>query len=153
MDALVLAAGTALVQAMATDGWAQVRDAVAGLWHRALGVGQIEDVSGDLAALRLEVLQARDADDQATEESLTGEWRSKLHRLLRADPDLAAALREVLDQVLTPALQPAQQERVQTILTGTATGNARLNQAGRDVNIVHGGQYNAGRDQTIHPRP
>jgi hypothetical protein len=153
MDPIVVAAGTALVQAIATDGWKQVRDAVDGLWRRARSGGQPEDVSGDLEALRVEVLHARAAEDQDAEESLTGEWRSKLQRLLRADPDLAAALREVLDQVLTPALQPAQQERVQTILTGTASGHARLTQAGRDVNVVTGGQYNAGRDQTIHPRP
>ncbi|GAA4175473.1 hypothetical protein GCM10022251_76340 [Phytohabitans flavus] len=143
----MVAAGTALVQAIATDGWARVRDAVAGLWRGARGTRSIEDIGSDLEVLRAEVLEARAAGDQDAEDALTGEWRSRLHRLLRADPDLAVALREVLDQVLTPALQPAEQARVQTLL-GDHGQQVNID-AGNNAYTAFGDQTNIGRDQNL----
>jgi hypothetical protein len=84
MDEIVVAAGTALVEAIAVDGWTEVRDAVAGLWRRARGERSTEDISGDLEVLRAEILEARAADDHEAEDALTGEWRSRLRRLAAA---------------------------------------------------------------------
>ncbi|WP_433534264.1 hypothetical protein ACQPZK_18950 [Micromonospora sp. CA-249363] len=146
MDDIVIVFGTALVGAIATDGWVSVRDAVTGLWHRALDTRAAENVGSDLESLRTEILEARAARDQDTEDALTGEWRSRLHRLLRADPDMAAALREVLDQVLTPALRPADQALVQE-LRGDNGQQIHI-VAGKDAYTALGNQVNIGGSQT-----
>ncbi|MCA2216309.1 hypothetical protein [Jidongwangia harbinensis] len=146
MDEVVVAFGTALVQAVATDSWAQIRDAVTGLWRRTRGGQPAEDIGSDLDTLRAEVLEARAAGDQDIEDALTGEWRSRLRRLLRTDPDLAVALREVLDQVLTPALQPAEQARVQTLL-GDHGQQVHI-AAGNNAYTALGDQTNIGGSQT-----
>ena len=149
MDPIVVAFGTAVIGAMATDTWQQARDAVTGVWRR-VHPAQVDGVGTDLDALREDIVRARRDGDTDTERALEGAWRVRLQQLLRADPALAGELRRVLDQVLTPALPPTEQTRVQTIITGTAGGHARLNQAGRDVNVVGGDSHTAGRDQHIH---
>lgn len=149
MDPIVLAAGTALVKVIVTDAWPQAKDAVTGLWRRG-HPQQADGVGTELDTLRADIMQARRDGDADTETALVGAWQVKLQQLLRADPTLATELRRVVDQVFTPALTPDEQTRVQTIITGTASGHARLTQAGRDVNAVHGDQYTAGRDQNIH---
>jgi hypothetical protein len=142
---LAAAAGTALVGAIAEDGWRQVKDAVAGLWRR-VHPNRAETFGAELDALRDDVLQARRDGDIDFERSLEASWQARLQRLLRQDPELAAELQLVLDTVLTPALPDAEQARVQTIITGTASGHANVTQAGRDVITVRGDQINVGRD-------
>ena len=148
MDPTVVAFGTGLIGAIATETWQLVRDAVTGLW-RKVHPHQADSVSAELDALREEILQARQDGDADIEHAYEQVWQLKLRYLLRANPALAGEMQRVLDQVLIPALSPTQQTRVQSI-TGTASGNARLNQAGRDVNVVGGDSYTAGRDQHIH---
>jgi len=149
MDPLVVAFGTTLVGAVATDTWQQVRDAVTGLWRR-VHPQQADGIGAELDVLREDIVAARQAGDTDTERDLEGAWRVKLQLLLRADPNLAEELQRVLDEVLIPALAPAEQARVQTIITGTASGNAHLSQAGGDVTTIGGDSYTAGRDQHLH---
>ncbi|MER7368269.1 hypothetical protein ACI2LC_07630 [Nonomuraea wenchangensis] len=138
MDPIVLAAGTALVTAMATDAWQSARDGAVALWRRARPE-QAEVVEAELTEVREQVLQARGEGDADTEQALAGSWQVRLQQLLRADPSLAVELRRVLDEVLTPALEPADQERIGSlVMKATASGHGRV--------------YQAGRDQTIHER-
>ena len=134
MDPIAMAAGTALVQAIATDAWEQVKQAVTGLWRR-VRPGHADRIGGDLDELRAQVLRARADDDGQTEHALEGAWQLRLQELLRADPGLVADLRQVLDQVLTPALPAGMQARIGTILmTGTSRDSSTFTQIGSQVN-------------------
>ncbi|MFI9846759.1 hypothetical protein ACIHFD_57735 [Nonomuraea sp. NPDC051941] len=138
MDPIVLAAGTALVTAMATDAWQEARDGAVALW-RKVRPEQAEVVEAELVEVREQVLQARGEGDTDTEQALAGSWQVRLQQLLRADPSLAGELQRVLDEVLTPALKPADQERIGSlVMKAKASGHGRV--------------YQAGRDQTIHER-
>ena len=135
MDPVVAAFGTALVGAIATDAWQQVREVVAGLWRRVHPRREDDDIGAELDELRERVLAARRDADADTEQALEGTWQVRLQQLLRADPDLAAELRRVLDQVLTPALTPAEQARVVTIImTGSSHDSSTFTQIGTQVN-------------------
>ena len=134
MDPVVAAFGTALVGAIATDAWQQVREAVTGLWRR-VHPRRGDDVGAELDELREQVLVARRDGDDGTERALEGAWQLRLQQLLRADPALAAELQRVLDQVLTPALTPAEQARVGTIImTGSSHDSSTFTQIGTQVN-------------------
>jgi hypothetical protein len=131
MDPTVLAFGTALFGAIATDTWPQVRTAVTGLWHRVHPRQKADNIGTELDELREQVLLARRDGDTATEKALEGAWQVKLQQLLRTDPALADELRRVLDQVLTPALTPAEQTRVRNIImTGSSHDSSTFTQIG-----------------------
>ena len=135
MDPIVLAFGPALVGAIATDTWQQVREAVTGLWRRAHPRQKADGIGAELDELREQVLLARRSGDADTERALEGAWQVRLQQLLRADPALAAELRRVLDQVLTPALTPAEQTRVGTIImTGSSHDSSTFTQIGTQTN-------------------
>ncbi|MFF0768531.1 hypothetical protein ACFYUK_06495 [Nonomuraea wenchangensis] len=141
MDPIVLAAGTALVTAMATDAWQSAREGAVALWRKARPeqVEAVEAVEAELVEVREQVLQARRDDDADTEQALAGMWQVRLQQLLRADPSLAPQIQRVLDEVLTPALAPAERERIGSlVMKAKASGHGRV--------------YQAGRDQTIHER-
>lgn len=135
MDPLVMAAGTAVVTAMATDGWEKARSAVVALWRR-VHPDQAPAVDAELRDVRAEVLAAREAGDPGAERELAGDWQRRLRRLLAADPQAGAELRRVLDETLVPLLTPAERSRVQHIeMTATVSGHGRAYQAGRDQHI------------------
>ncbi|MGW6016139.1 hypothetical protein [Streptomyces sp. NPDC055210] len=135
MDPVTIAAGTALVGAMATDGWEQIREAVLALWRRARPE-RAEAVSAQLEELRNQVLDARRQGDPDTEEALIGAWQIHLQQLLRQDPALTAELRRVLNQRLTPALNRDGQARVQSIVQNATVSGGVSIQAGRDVHTT-----------------
>jgi hypothetical protein len=135
MDPVVAAFGTALVGAIATDAWQQVREAVTGLWRRVQPRREDDAIGAELDELREQVLVARRGGDADTERALEGAWQVRLAQLLRADPALAAELRQVLDQVLTPTLTTAEQARVGTIImTGSSHDSSRFTQIGTQIN-------------------
>ncbi|MFI0483486.1 hypothetical protein [Actinomadura sp. 9N215] len=136
MDPLVMAAGTALVTAIATDGWQQARAGAAALWRR-VQPERAAVIEAELEEVRGEVLAARQAGDRQAEEHLADEWRRRLARLVAADPAAGAEIQEVLDQVWKPLLTEEEQARVQHItMHATASGDARVYQAGRDQHIT-----------------
>ena len=112
MDPLVLAAASAVVTAMATDGWQQAREAVVKLWRRSRP-GHVPAIETDLDETRAEVIAARTAGDRTAEEGLVADWERKLRRLLDADPALAdhpalaAAVGALLDQQQAEFLEKA----------------------------------------------
>ncbi|MEV4379310.1 hypothetical protein [Streptosporangium sp. NPDC049644] len=135
MDPIILAAGTALVEAMAADLWQQARAGVVALW-RKVHPEKAEVIEGELAEVRSQILTARDQGDTDTEQALKGSWQIRLQQLLREDPSLAEELQQILDKVLTPVLAPAEQERVGSIvMKATARGHGRVYQAGRNQHI------------------
>jgi hypothetical protein len=137
MDPFILAAATAIVSSMATEAWQQARSAVSRLWRRARPEG-VPAIDGELAEVRGEVLAARKAGDESTEQDLAAEWALKLRRLLTAgDPGLRDELQRLLDEELTPLLPLSEQARVtQIAMTAHASGHGRIYQAGRDQHIT-----------------
>jgi hypothetical protein len=130
MDPVVLAFGTALVGAIATSTWQDVRDAVTGIWRRARP-HKADEIGAELDKLREQILQARRGGDTATETALEGVWQVKLQQLLRAEPALAAELQRVLDEVLTPSLTATEQTRMGAItMTGSSHDSSTFNQIG-----------------------
>ncbi|MFF4749153.1 hypothetical protein ACWD5R_29395 [Streptomyces sp. NPDC002514] len=136
MDPIVLAAGTALVSAMAVDTWQQVRTATTALWHR-LRPEQADEISAELETLRAGVLNAREQQDQDTEEALTWVWRLRLQQLLVNEPSAVGELRRLLEEHLAPALSPDERRGVQSIvMKAEARDSARVYMAGRDQHIT-----------------
>ena len=125
MDRIVLAAGTALVGAMAADAGQQVHAAVVAVWRR-IRPEAAGTVGAELESTRAQVLAARQAADEDTEQALVGTWRLRVQELLDQDPAAAAELRRLLDEHLMPALAPNEQEVVRSIVQkATASGSAR----------------------------
>lgn len=134
MDPIVVAFGTALVGAMATDMWQRARASVVTLWQR-VHPHQADTVEADLEGLRTQVLDARHAGRADIEHALTGVWQGRLQQLLLDEPTLAAELRRVLDEALTPVLTSTEQARIGTlIMTGTSHDSSTFNQvAGNQI--------------------
>lgn len=95
---LAAAGATALVTQMVTDGWAQVRDRVGAFFARRRG-GDEEAVQGELERSRADLVAARDAGDEDTASDIREEWRSRLRRMLRKDPQAVSELRALLDEL------------------------------------------------------
>lgn len=112
MEPIAVAAGTALVGAMAGEGWPAARAEAVAFWRR-VRPAEADDVASELTEVRAEVLAARQADDPALERALAGTWQRRLRDLLRGEPgDLADDLRQLLDQHLMPALSTAERARL-----------------------------------------
>jgi hypothetical protein len=129
MDAIVQAAGTALVQAIATDSWRQVKEAISALWHR-VHAEQADQLGRDLDELRAQVLQAHADGDAQTCRALEGTWQVRLQGFLRADPAVAAELRQILDRVLIPAAAQAGT----VVMRGTSRDFSAFTQIGSQIN-------------------
>ncbi|HEV2370994.1 MAG TPA: hypothetical protein VGS19_02395 [Streptosporangiaceae bacterium] len=135
LAALTSTAAATLVQLMTTDGWERAKASVGGLWRRA-HPGRALAVEADLAAARQEALSARQRGDEQAELDLVGEWRSRLRRLVAANPELERELRQVVNE-LQPVMEKATEARVNLVtVQAKATGNSRIFQAGRDQHIV-----------------
>ncbi|AWL42273.1 MULTISPECIES: hypothetical protein [Streptomyces] len=133
MDPIALAAGTALVSAMATDGWQAARDRVVAVWRRARP-GQAGTVDEDLVETRAQVLAARDAQEAEIEQTLVTDWQLRLQALMRADPSVADDLRRLLDAELRD--NDARPASGTVAMRAEATGSGRVYQAGRDQHIT-----------------
>jgi len=131
---LASAGGTALVQAMATDTWAAVRDSVA----RVLGRGDERRESAVLQ--RLDASQAvvrgvtpeRETAVRSVEEA---RWSGRIETLLEEHPDQAHELRALLG--LIGSMLDGGAAEIRLTQNIHATGNA----------------YVAGRDQYVEGRP
>ncbi|MFJ9121917.1 hypothetical protein ACIRJO_41110 [Streptomyces sp. NPDC102394] len=87
-------AGT-LLGLMVTDAWAQVRERFAVL----IGGDRreaTEAVRRELDASRAQLLDARQAEDAEAFADIEAEWRSRLRRLLAAQPELTAQLQQII---------------------------------------------------------
>ncbi|MFH8793208.1 hypothetical protein [Streptomyces sp. NPDC017941] len=102
LAALAAAGATALVQSMVGDGWTAARERVVGFFSRRRAAGGEGAVAGELDEAREELVAARDGDDPDAAADVQAEWRNRLRRTLRADPEAAAELRALLAE-LAPA--------------------------------------------------
>lgn len=136
MDPLVATAGTAVVAAMATDAWQQARAAVLELWRRT-HPERVPAIEGELAEVREDVLAARNHQDAGAEERLVENWRQRLERLVRTDPDLAQELRRVLNEELVPLLPADGHARSGSVTMELRSGdNSHNHQANGDITIT-----------------
>jgi len=150
MDPLVLAAASAVVTAMATDGWQQAREAVVRLWRRSRP-GHVPAIETDLDGTRAEAVAARAAGDHAAEEGLVADWERKLRRLLAADPDLGIELQRVLEEELAPLLPGGGQVHLVNSQDITASGPGAIAQGAMFGNVINYGTRAA--DGTSCPSP
>jgi len=127
--ALAGTAGTTLVTLLATDTWHSVRDRVVALWQRARP-DRAPAVADELDVTREELLGAQAAGDEAAAAEMGAEWQGRIRRLLAAHPELAGELRALLAELAPEAAAaPAVTQHA------TASGQARVYQAGRDMRI------------------
>ncbi|MFJ4790682.1 hypothetical protein [Streptomyces sp. NPDC088794] len=127
---LAQSAGTTLVTLMATDAWHRVRDGITQLWRRAQPE-RAETVAAELEAGREDAVAAVAAGDQETLDELRLQWQGLVRRLLVARPAAVEELRALLDQ-----LDPDGTAARQISQHATASGQARVYQAGRDQHIA-----------------
>ncbi|MGW6416920.1 hypothetical protein [Streptomyces sp. NPDC055055] len=122
-------AGTTLVTLLTTEAWQRVSDGITSLWRRA-EPERAETISAELETSRTDLLAAREAGDLETGGELGAEWQGRIRRLLVTHPEEAAVLRALLDELrpVTPDVPSVSQQ-------ATASGHARVYQAGRDQHI------------------
>ncbi|MFE6665103.1 hypothetical protein ACFVFH_16285 [Streptomyces sp. NPDC057697] len=131
---LARTAGATLVGAMATDTWNYARDGFVALWRR-VHPERAETLGAELEAGRADLLAARENGDELSETELRAEWQGRVRRLLVDRPDIAAALRELLDE-LNPAPSGRSADVGEVRMTARSTGKGRVYQAGRDQHIT-----------------
>ncbi|MDT3438823.1 MULTISPECIES: hypothetical protein [unclassified Pseudofrankia] len=135
LAALAATAATTLVASLATDGWERAKSAMGSLWRR-VHPDRADAVEADLVDIRAEVLAAREAGDERTEQVLAEEWRSRLRRLLASDPQLANELRQIVAE-LTPKLPEMDQARIgQISMTATASDHSHIIQLGQGTQSI-----------------
>jgi hypothetical protein len=135
MTALTATAATTLVQRLTTDGWERVKSAVGTLWRR-VHPERSDAVEAELAETRLGVLEARQTGDERAEQDLISEWRSRLQRLVRADPKVADELRRLVEQWESPPSSAGETQIGRVDMHARASGHSRVTMAGRDVHIT-----------------
>ncbi len=96
LAALVSSGATTIVGLMATDLWAGTRERIGRLFARG---GDPAAVGAELEASRSDLVAARESGDEAMVADMETEWRSRLRRVLQADPAAAADLRALLEEV------------------------------------------------------
>ncbi|MGW0782136.1 hypothetical protein [Streptomyces sp. NBC_00059] len=128
MAALASTAGTTLVALLATDTWRGVRDGLVSLWQRARP-DRAPGIAAELDAAREELLSSQALDDREAEAEVRAEWQGRIRRLLAAHPELVDDLRTFLETAPEGAAGPAVTQQA------TASGEARIYQAGRDMHL------------------
>ncbi|MFE2970039.1 hypothetical protein ACFXKC_41490 [Streptomyces sp. NPDC059340] len=136
VDPVTLAAATALVGAMATDGWQQARDATVALWRR-VRPERAEAIAGDLELTRPRVLTARQRGEDDREQALVTSWRLHVQDLLDQDAGLASDVRRLVDECLLPLLPPTEQTSVRAVVQHVDTrDHSQSIVAGRDAHVT-----------------
>jgi hypothetical protein len=131
ITSLAQGAGATLVALMATDAWQAAREGIIRLWRR-MQPHRADTVAAELEAGQVKVLAAVAVDDQVALSELRAEWQGRFRRLLVTRPEAATELRRLLDE-----LAPADPVATHTVTQhATATGHARIYQAGRDQHIA-----------------
>jgi hypothetical protein len=132
LASLAQSAGTTLVTMMTTEAWQRFRERITQLW-RQIQPHRAETVAVELQSDREEALAAHIADDRVTLDELCAQWQGRVRRLLAARPDAAAELGRLLEE-FGPRTGGA--AGAVTTQYGTASGRARVYQAGRDQHIA-----------------
>ncbi|MGW0735013.1 hypothetical protein [Streptomyces sp. NPDC002851] len=133
LDELVLAGGTAVVGAMATDSWTLARARVAELFRRRGGEDRQQAIEGQLDSNARLVAEAEDSDE--VRQTLLPMWQLELRSLLRRDPEAADELRALIEEV-----RPAGNSAPKWVQDVVVRDNAKafVVQGGNIVNHHHG---------------
>jgi hypothetical protein len=119
LTALAASGASTLVGLMVTDGWARAKGRLAAFLARRGGLGDEESVERELADARGELVAAREAADLPLAEDIEADWRLRLRRLLRDDPEAAGRLRELLAELSAEAgLEPGGGSVVHNTVSG-----------------------------------
>ncbi|WP_420031384.1 hypothetical protein ACN2WE_00200 [Streptomyces sp. cg28] len=127
--ALAGTAGTTLVTLLATETWHRVRNGVVALWQRALP-DRAPAIAVELNSARDDLIGAQSLGDRSTEAEIAAEWQGRIRRVLAARPEVASELRALLIE-----LAPNQAVAPSVSQHATASGEARIYQAGRDLQV------------------
>jgi hypothetical protein len=130
---LAATASTTLVALLATDAWQGARDGLVALWRRARP-DRTEAIAGELDDAREDLLTAQAGGDRQTADEIGAEWQGRIRRLLGAHPELLPELSALLTE-LTPEAASAATASYAVDLRATASGEARVYQAGRDMHL------------------
>lgn len=138
--ALVSTAANTIVEAMTTAAWGQAKSAVGALWRRA-HPDRADAVEDELAEVRAELLAA--GEDDGPRADLVGEWRSRLGRLVAADPGLAEDLRHLVERVRSELDRDTAAGHVE--MHAEVSDHGQVFQAGGDQHITFGREPGAER--------
>ncbi|MFF3878196.1 hypothetical protein [Streptomyces sp. NPDC001978] len=126
--ALVTTSANSLVSLMTSEVWEQVKSGVAALFRRGRRAegGAIED---ELDESVRELRASLESGDQETQEELCQQWRGKLRRLIREEPELIVELQSLLNE--WSSLEAVKGNATPTIYqTATARDGGRVYQQG-----------------------
>lgn len=130
--ALASAGGTAVVSAMATDGWNTVRSGVVTLWGRFRpdSAGELER---DLETTRSTLLATPASEVEQVRQALQSAWQGRILTLFLEDPTAAAEFEALLSRL-------------------GEVGSRQTNTSFRAEVHDHGRVYQAGGNQFISER-
>ena len=118
-----------LMTLLTTDGWHLVKERFASLWGH-FQPERARAIAGELEATRDDLLDAQNDGDPRTVTELGAEWQGRIRRLLTVHPEVLGELRNLLAELAPDrAAEPSVTQQV------TASGHARVYQAGRDQNF------------------
>ncbi|MEW1612970.1 MULTISPECIES: hypothetical protein [unclassified Streptomyces] len=141
LTALAASGATAFVGLMVTEAWNQARGRVAGFLAR----GEDSDaVDAELEESRAELIAARRNGDEDGAADIAAEWRVRLRRALRDNPEAAGELRDLLDE-----LAPHQHAAPTVSVTNSTNGGTYYSQVIQG-NDISGLTFNGGG--TVAPR-
>jgi hypothetical protein len=137
MDELALAAASALMTAMATDAWNEVRAGVVSLWRRVYPE-RVPAIESELVDAGNELVVSRQTGDAEVEKELAADWRRKFQRLTQAHPELVPELQILAEEWarLAPAAERDRSGMTNIEQTAIATGRGTIYQAGRNQRIT-----------------
>jgi hypothetical protein len=130
--AVATAAAGLIVRAMGTAAWRAARDR----WSRLLGRGDTDEeraVAGRLQESATVLGTADPAERGHCAAELEAEWRGTLRTLLRSDPDLVEAVRE-----LVASHPPAHQKPIGSVTQTATVRSGTTIQSGRDTRVGPG---------------
>ncbi|MEU0054705.1 hypothetical protein [Streptomyces sp. NPDC006309] len=93
--ALASAGGTAVVSAMATDGWERLRTGVVALWVR-FRPDSTAELEQDLDTSRTALLETLDSDIDQARQALQSVWQGRMLTLFLEDRTAAAEFKTLL---------------------------------------------------------
>ncbi len=125
-------AGTTLVTLMATDAWERARGGMVRLWHR-FQPDRAASFTAELESSDADALTAAENGHETAFGELQAQWQARMRRLLASHPEAAEPLRCLLDEIDPPeSALPSSP----VTLRATASGDARVCQAGRDQHVT-----------------
>lgn len=125
-------AGTVLTTLLADDAYARAKTAVVALCRRVVP-GRAAQVEADLEASRTQLLEARDAGDDARSQQVAEAWQQWLSPILATYPEELTALHAALREAAVEAATIEGPKIGSLRMTAKVKGHGRSYQAGRDL--------------------